>query len=93
MELLAKPGQFEWARPEQEGYPEPDGAEPLQQEAAPDANGAAGSAEGSEGGPVWKAWHDARKSAGRADPRFQGLQAGSELIPLTNCYRSPSNDF
>eukprot|EP00972_Heterocapsa_arctica_P031740 4676020-Heterocapsa_arctica.AAC.1 len=37
MEFLAKPGQFEGARPKQEEYPELDGAEPLQQEAAQEA--------------------------------------------------------
>eukprot|EP00972_Heterocapsa_arctica_P057720 8514903-Heterocapsa_arctica.AAC.1 len=65
----------------------------MQQEAAPDAAGAAGSAEGSKGGPEWEAWNASRKAAGTADPRWQGLPAGSELIQGTICYRSPNNDF
>eukprot|EP00972_Heterocapsa_arctica_P073574 10864735-Heterocapsa_arctica.AAC.2 len=87
MEFLAKPGQFEWARRDEEEIPDPDGAEPLQQEAAPDASGAAGNAEGSGGGPAWEAWHASRKVAGTADPRFQGLPEGCELIPLTVGYK------
>jgi hypothetical protein len=92
MEVLAKPGQFDWVRPEQEEHPEPDGAGPPQ-EAAPEENAAAGSADGAQGGAVWAAWNSSKKAAGQADPSSQGIPEGSERIPNTIGFRVPASDF
>eukprot|EP00972_Heterocapsa_arctica_P022004 3236401-Heterocapsa_arctica.AAC.1 len=91
MDYYVKPGQFD------EDHPElAEGPEAAVEEAPPVAaqgSQATGSGGDGAGGDPWKEWQPARKPAAAANPRFQGLPEGCELIEGTIGFRTPSNDF
>eukprot|EP00972_Heterocapsa_arctica_P061316 9041295-Heterocapsa_arctica.AAC.1 len=61
LDAYARPGQYDWARPDPDTDPDQGSAGAQQQEAAPQGAATPGDGGDGQGGAVWQDWNASRK--------------------------------